>query len=33
MVGNGRFCPPDEVVNKNPNPLKNTVSSQCFWLN
>lgn len=22
MVGNGRFCPPDEVVSKNPNPLK-----------
>ena len=22
MLGNGRFCPPDEVVNKPPNPLK-----------
>lgn len=22
MLGNGRFCPPDEVVNKNPYKLK-----------
>ena len=22
MLGNGRFCPPDEVLNKPPNPLK-----------
>jgi alpha-L-rhamnosidase len=32
MLGNGRFCPPDEVVNKNPYKLKKYQSYPIFIL-